>query len=123
MGHQIQDQKLQSLVYYNYLKGFVFKYENYEGLIERKYIPANSLSQLLDRLIIFKDQGLTTDINSLKELIDFNKLGELPDNIYSQNSRVVPTITIVITASAGLVCVGGVFLERLEGSVLARSVY
>ena len=43
---QIQDQKLQSLVYYNYLKGFVFKYENYEGLIERKYIPANSLSQL-----------------------------------------------------------------------------
>ena len=81
---QIQNQKLQTLVYYDYLKGFVFKYQNNGGFIERKYIPANSLSQLLDRFIVFKHYGLTNHLISSKPLIVDNNLGELPDNIYSQ---------------------------------------
>ena len=74
--------------YYDYLKGFVLKYENINKDLGIKYIPANSLNQLLDSLIYYKQKYstqnfvpyYTNNVEYLKTLIINNKLGVLPDH-------------------------------------------
>lgn len=87
---QILAQKLDSICYYDYLKGFVFKFLNEEHQIEEGYIPANSLNQLLDRISFFKETAVQDLVpfrfdNSeyVKTLIKINNIGEIPDDLPS----------------------------------------
>ena len=90
---QIQDQKLDSLCYYEYLKGFVLKFGDTDKIL---YIPANSLNQLLDKLHYFKQfkcQELVPfrldNSEYLNSLLKSNELGDLPDPLSTKNRQLL----------------------------------